>query len=118
MKKKILVVDDDKSLLDAMTFMLTVEGYDVVTNTGKSVIEAIKRHHPDIVLLDVLLSGRDGREICKKIKEQKSLQSTPIIILSAHPSAGKTYKKYRADAFLAKPFDNKDLFALIDNHIH
>jgi len=115
MKKKVLVVDDDTSLLDAMTFMLTVDGYEVATNKGKRVIEAIHRHHPDIILLDVLLSGGDGRKICKEIKEKKNLQSLPIILLSAHPSAGKTYKEYGADAFMAKPFDNKDLLTLIDS---
>ena|SRR6185503_6364936 len=116
-RKKILVVDDDKHLLEAMSFMLENEGYLVITNRGNSVIREIMRSKPDVVLLDVLLSGRDGRDICKKIKEQVGIKATPVILVSAHPTTKKTYRKYLADAFLAKPFDNDQLLTLIHKYI-
>jgi DNA-binding response OmpR family regulator len=117
-RKKILVVDDDRPLLEAMSFMLSNEGYEVVTNRGNTVIREILRTKPDIVLMDVLLSGRDGRDICKKIKEQENTKLIPIILVSAHPAAKKTYRKFLADAFLAKPFDNDQLLALIQKYIN
>lgn len=117
MQKKILVVDDDKPLLGALSFMLSSEGYEVIANSGQGVFKEIEQSNPDIILLDVLLSGGDGRDICKKIKEKEGLKNIPVILLSAHPSAGKTYKKYLADEFLAKPFDNEQLLDLINKYI-
>jgi CheY-like chemotaxis protein len=116
MKKKVLIVDDDKFLLEALSFLLVSEGYKTAVNTGKTVLTELKRDRPDIILMDVLLSGRDGREISKTIKQKKSFQHIPIILLSAHPTIGKTYKKFLADAFLAKPFDNAQLITLIEKY--
>lgn len=112
-EKLVYIIDDDTSLLEALSFMLTTEGYRVVVGTGETVLEEVKQYQPQIILLDILLAHGNGRDICKKIKQKKDLQHIPIILLSAHPNAGKTYKQYLANAFLAKPFDNEDLLALI-----
>src|SRR3989344_4970535 len=115
--KTILIVDDDTAILDALSSMLISEGYDVITDTGTDVLNKVKGYLPKIILLDVLLSGRDGRAICKKIKQQQNLNTIPVILISAHPQIRATYKEYGADAFLAKPFDIDDLLDLIQKYV-
>ncbi len=67
---KILVVDDDQSILDAMKIALELQGYDVETTTkGEETFTKIGSFKPDLIFMDVYLSGMDGREICKQIKE-------------------------------------------------
>ena len=117
MAKKILIVDDDKYLLEAISFMLSTEGYILKTSSGTTVVEDAIVFKPHFILLDILLSGMDGRLICKKIKQHKQLNGIPVVLLSAHPATGKNYKRYQADSFLAKPFDNEQLLELINKFI-
>lgn len=108
--KKILVVDDDEGILDAISLLLEDEGYTVkTTNKGEDVSSTIDVFHPDIILLDVLLSGKDGRDICRKLKTDSKKKDIPIVLISAHPGAEKTIKACGAEGFLAKPFETKDL---------
>ena len=105
--KQVLVVDDDSDILDALQFVLEDSGYAVTTSPkGEFAADLInKKHLPDLLILDVLLSGMDGREICYKLKHAKNTQGLPIIMISANPSAYKSMEKVGADAFLPKPFD-------------
>lgn len=105
--KRVLVVDDDLDILEALRFMLEDAGFVVETTpkNGSIVDKKIKDHPPDIILLDVLLSGHDGRHICKKLKSGKNTKDIPIIMISAHPDAKKTSFDAGADDFLGKPFD-------------
>lgn len=115
---KILVVDDDNGILDAIALILEDEGY--TTNTvsnGNTIIKKVLSFKPDLILLDVLLSGTDGRDICKKLKRDDQTKQIPIIMISAHPSAKETLKQYGADAFLSKPFGAKELLRIIKKHL-
>src|SRR5258706_810690 len=114
-KKTVLIVDDDIGITEALSFMLTYEGYKVVIDRGDNVFESIKKHKPFIILLDILLSGFDGREICKSIQRNEEFKDIPIVLLSAHPSAYLTYKKYGAKYFLSKPFDNSKLLEILQS---
>ncbi len=116
-RQTILVVDDDKAILDSLSFMLNQEGFNVLTDDGENVFKKIKVNRPNIILLDVLLREVDGRDICKKIKEENEFKNIPIILFSAHPSVGVTYRNCGADAYLPKPFDNITLLALINRLI-
>ncbi len=116
MAARILVVDDDPDILDAVRFMLEDEGY-IVTTTEKG--EYAENLHdgngglPDVILLDILLSGKDGRTICRQLKSQADTKHIPIIMISAHPDARASAVTVGADAFLAKPWDIDDLIAVV-----
>lgn len=118
MNKKILIIDDDEGILEAVSVMLEMEGYSVCTSTkdGPELYNIIDTKHPNLILLDVLLSGVDGRDICKGLKHYAKTKDIPIIMVSAHLSAGKNFHEYGAQAFLAKPFDIEELLSTIKNH--
>ena len=105
-QKKILVVDDEPDILEFLQVIMEEEGYTVATTTKGEYVE--KLHHgglPDLILLDVLLSGKDGREIVKRLKQQEETNHIPVIMFSAHPSAEETARVAGADDFVAKPFE-------------
>ena len=114
--KKILVVDDDPDILDALRFMLEDSGYEVKTSEKGEYAENLHDTNgglPDVIILDVLLSGKDGRLICQKLKSQEETQRIPIIMISAHPNAKQSVSAVGADDFMAKPFDMDELLAKI-----
>lgn len=103
----VLVVDDDPDILDALAFMLEDEGYRVQTSEKGDYAESLRDGNgglPDLIILDVLLSGKDGRTICRKLKSQDETRHVPIVMISAHPDAERSVKEVGADAFVAKPF--------------
>lgn len=116
--KKILVVDDDADILEAVQLILDTGGYasEGITK-GDETYQKIKEYQPDLIILDVLLSGNDGRMICKNLKRAKETNHIPIIMMSAHPSAHESVKECGADAFLAKPFSIHDLFAQLEKFV-
>ena len=114
--KKILVVDDDPDILDALQFMLEDAGYEVKTTEKGEYAENLRDTNgglPNVIILDVLLSGKDGRLICQKLKSQEETQRIPIIMISAHPNAKQSVSAVGADDFMAKPFDMDELLATI-----
>jgi DNA-binding response OmpR family regulator len=109
--KRILVVDDDLAILEALDITLRDAGYETETSTknGEYVERSLRRQLPDLMILDILLSGHDGRDICKSLKSREETKHIPIILISAHPNAEKTALEAGADDFLAKPFNIDDL---------
>lgn len=113
----ILVVDDDLDILDAIGAVLEDAGYRVKTTEKADYAEALPDANgdlPDLIILDVLLSGKDGRLICRKLKEQPETHHIPILMISAHPNAERSVAEVGADAFLAKPFDIETLLTLVE----
>jgi DNA-binding response OmpR family regulator len=107
---KILVVDDDIDILSVMEILLTMKGFEVeVIAKGDHTFPKIETFKPDIILLDVLISGQDGRTICRKLKSNSETRHIPIIMFSAHPGAAATIAEFGADDFIAKPFDVANL---------
>jgi DNA-binding response OmpR family regulator len=117
--KKILVVDDDPDILDAIQFVLEDAGYTVQTSLKGESAENIDKldSMPNLLILDVLLSGKDGRTICRKLKSQAKTKNVPIIMISAHPGAQQTVKAVGANDFLSKPFDISMLLKKVDASI-
>ena len=113
---KILVIDDDKDLLGIMCSLLDKKGFKVeVESNWDDAILKIDSFEPQIILLDVFLSGIDGLAICKELKSQPKTKDIPVIIFSAYPRvAEEVIYKYGADGFIAKPFEVTDLI----NKIH
>jgi DNA-binding response OmpR family regulator len=117
--KQVLVVDDDSDILDALQFVLEDSGYAVtISQKGEYAENLMKeRNLPDMLILDVLLSGMDGREICHKLKQNRSTQSLPILMISAHLSSDKSIQDCGADAFLPKPFNINTLLQTIEHYV-
>ncbi|HEY7416019.1 MAG TPA: response regulator transcription factor [Ktedonobacteraceae bacterium] len=112
--KKILVVDDEPDILEFLQVILEEEGYQVVTSQKAEFSEYLHNGAlPHLILLDVLLSGKDGREIVKDLKRKAETRAIPVVMISAHPSAEETARTAGADDFLAKPFDIDVLLAKI-----
>lgn len=113
-KKRILVADDDPSILDVLKLMLEqVGGYDVSTTAdGESVLE-LDEDLPDLILLDLWMSGIDGRDVCKSLKSNDRTKDLPLIIFSANRDVELISRTAGADDFLAKPFQMDELLSKV-----
>lgn len=115
---KILVIDDDVDILSVMEILLSMKGFNVeVTAKGENTFPKIESFKPDLILLDVLISGYDGRVICKQLKSKEETKSIPVIMFSAHPGAAATIADYGADDFIAKPFNVANLIDKINHQL-
>ncbi|MEI9935076.1 MAG: response regulator [Ferruginibacter sp.] len=113
-KYHVLVIDDNEDILFMLKAMLTHKGYEIsVKENTENIESAIESLSPDVILMDMLLSGSDGREICNQLKANPLLSHIPIIMTSAHPQANKECLNAGADFFLAKPFEMNDLFQTV-----
>jgi len=113
--KKILLIDDDPDVITVLQLLPKKKGYEVATAAREE--EAYKQvasFDPDLIVLDVLLSGVDGRQVCKKIKNTPESKHIPIIMFSAHPGAQKNMEDFGADDFLPKPFESSKILERIE----
>ena len=112
-RQKILIVDDDNNIAELMELYLTKEFFDTkIVGDGVDAIAAYNEYKPDLVLLDLMLPGIDGYEVCKRIRKD---DNTPIIITSAK---GEIFDKVLAlelgaDDYIMKPFDSKEMVARV-----
>lgn len=110
-KQKILIVDDDNNIAELISLYLTKECFDtMIVNDGESVMPAMETFAPNLILLDLMLPGIDGYQVCREVRAQYSV---PIIMLSAK---GEVFDKVLglelgADDYMEKPFDSKELVA-------
>ncbi|WP_174615195.1 response regulator YycF [Virgibacillus ihumii] len=113
MTQKILVVDDEQPIADILKFNLEKEGYQVViANDGDEAIELAGSEDPDLVLLDIMLPGKDGNEVCREIRKT---QSMPIIMLTAKDAEIDKVLglELGADDYVTKPFSNREIIARV-----
>lgn len=112
-KQKILIVDDDENIAELIELYLTKECFDTkIVNDGESALTVYETYEPNLILLDLMLPGIDGYQVCREIR---SKNSTPIIMLSAK---GEVFDKVLglelgADDYMEKPFDSKELVARV-----
>jgi len=106
-KKKILVVEDEESLLKLESILLTSKGYEVrgVPN-GQAALDAIAEERPDLVLLDIMLPEIDGFEVCRRIKSDAATRDIPVVMLTAKKTRDDMARgeKVGADWYITKPF--------------
>jgi twitching motility two-component system response regulator PilG len=106
-KNKILVVEDEESLLKLESILLTSKGYDVrgVPN-GQAALDAIAKEKPDLVLLDIMLPEIDGFEVCRRIKSDVATRDIPVVMLTAKKTRDDMARgeKVGADWYITKPF--------------
>lgn len=114
---RVLVVEDDLSILDAISLVLQAQGYDVRTATDHRALELIENDPPDIIFLDIWMTGMDGREICEKLKKNETTAPIPIIMLSAHKDTAKIAQECGANGYLLKPFEMVQLVEVIEQHL-
>lgn len=108
-QKHIIVVDDDPSIQDAIQMVLTRAGYRVTTYiTGQPLLDG-DFERPDLFILDKLLPGMDGLDVCRHLKSQQTIKEIPVLILSASPQIAPLVRDACADDFLEKPFNIKAL---------
>lgn len=113
-KNKILVVDDDFAIAEALNLALTTFGFEVKAVTKSSeVVSTAERFHPDLVILDYFLAGEDGTQLATQLRKLKDGKDLKIIMFSAHPSAKEEVDKIAVEAFIAKPFDINTLVSKV-----
>src|SRR5690348_1241200 len=104
--KTILLIEDNTDIAEAVQMLLEDEGFTVIVAENEEYLLHFKNNPlPDIILLDMLLSGIDGRDIITSLKSKKETKSIPTILMSAHPNAKNIWKESGANDFIAKPFD-------------
>ena len=113
---KILVADDDPGIIDVMKIVLEDEGIEVITTMNGENILKLCREKPDIIFLDIWMSGMDGNIICRRIKEDKDLKHIPVIMFSANGNTKKIATECGADGFLPKPFELDELLDMINKY--
>jgi CheY-like chemotaxis protein len=116
-KKRILVADDDPGILDALQIMLEEEGYEVDVTANGETVKKVYENLPDLILLDIWMSGMDGRDICKHLKGQEKTSHIPIIMVSANRDVEQMAKAAGADGFIAKPFQMDELLEIVANFV-
>ena len=118
--KKVLIVDDDPNILFLISEVLTRAGYEpLMAYSGASALELVKVHRPELIVLDIMMPGVNGFEVCKKVKSDPELKGTKIIMLTAK-TGGKdiqTGLASGADFYITKPFQIAELSAKIKDLI-
>ena len=112
MTQKIIIVDDEPSILVPLEFLMQQNGYDVlVAQSGEEAVELLGKNSPDLVLLDIMLPGIDGFEVCEIIRLNPRWRKIKVIFLTARKSELDLAKglKLGADDYIAKPFSNSVL---------
>lgn len=111
---KILVIDDDKPILDVVKTILSSEGYNVeIISHWPEVFGKIKSYRPDLIILDIFIEGSDGRVICKELKKSKTTVNIPVVLFSATHRLESYTKDSNAQGYLKKPFETSDLLNIV-----
>ena len=119
-KGKVLVVEDQATFREFLQVTLSKLGLEVFTAlTGKSAINRVKEHAPDLILLDVMLPDMDGYEVCRQMREQSETSLTPIIFVSAVGSDKHIQKAMAAGGtdYLVKPLSMDDVESLVNHYL-
>ncbi len=116
----ILVVDDQPANLKVLLSFLQEHDYQVyMVDSGQRALHILPKIHPDLILLDVMMPGMNGFEICRKIKADENLASLPVIFMTALDSVGDKMAGFAAGAvdYITKPFQQAEVLARINTHI-
>ena len=112
-KKRILIVDDDNNIANLISLYLTKECFDTqIASDGESALEMFETYNPNLILLDIMLPGKDGYDVCREIRSKSKV---PIILLSAKTEVFDKVLglELGADDYIIKPFDSKELVARV-----
>ena len=116
MTHKVLIADDEPNIVISLEFLMKREGYQVlVARDGPQALEAIQRERPHLVLLDVMMPGKTGFEVCQAVRADDTLAAVKIVLLTAKGRDTDIAKGQAlgADAYVTKPFSTKELAARV-----
>lgn len=116
----ILIVDDNTQNIQVLAKILEEAGYDLaVAMNGEEALEFLDRESPDMILLDVMMPGMDGFEVCRRIKRQEHCADIPVIFLTARGETDDIVKGFDAGGvdYVIKPFNNRELLARVKTHV-
>lgn len=113
---RVFIADDDQAILDATQLLLEYEGYEVMTASGGDAVCKIDGNLPDVILLDIWLSGTNGVEIARFLKEQERTRHIPIILFSANRHIEHLAREAGVEDTLTKPFDIETLLDKIQKY--
>jgi len=114
-RKKVCIIENDEEIKQIVTYILELEGYDVVGARYDSA--ALVRLKADLILLDEWVNKREGHMLCREIKAIEALQPVPVIIFSTAPDIADIAKNCNADGFVHKPFDLDTLTAVVKSFL-
>ncbi len=112
MAKKILIADDESNIVISLEYLMRREGYEVgVARDGDEALDMIRRQRPDLVLLDAMMPGKSGFEVCQQVRADDALSGVRILMLTAKGRETDITKgkALGADAYVVKPFSTRDL---------
>ena len=114
--KKIMIVDDEPNIVLALKYLMEEEGFDVQCYyDGDTAVENVTKVIPDLIILDVMMPGKDGFSVAKYIRNQPALENTAIIFLTAKGTSQDKMEGYDsgAESYIVKPFDNDEIVARV-----
>lgn len=116
MGKTVVLIEDERNIIEAISFILSRDGWDVKTHSnGRDAVEAVRARRPDLVILDVMLPDRNGFDILKDIRGDAELGATPVLMLTARGQDKDREMAERAGAsrYMTKPFSNAEVLAAV-----
>lgn len=116
----ILVVDDDRENLKVVSNYLKEKGYKIaLALDGKKALKVLDENKIDLILLDIMMPGMDGFEVCKVLKQQPETKEIPVIFLTAKSETDEIVKGFQTGGvdYITKPFKKEELFARVDTHV-
>lgn len=117
-QKNILIADDDVGIVDAISMMLEMEGYNVTFTHDGANVNAEAQTPVDLILLDIWMSGHDGRDICRQLKSNAVTKNIPVLMISASRDIKQSALDAGADDFLEKPFEMTMLIDKVSHLVH
>lgn len=114
--KRIFILDDDKDILDSIRMVLECKGYQVYTSAHAENVNSISEKAPDLILIDLWMSGADGSDICRQFKQNIHTRHIPVVVVSASANIKAISEKCGADGYISKPFEINDLIAAIQRY--
>jgi DNA-binding response OmpR family regulator len=118
MSKRVLLIEDEPNIIEAIRFLLSRAGYAVDTHSdGRTALDAVTEKGPDIVILDVMLPGRSGYEILQDLRASETTNALPVLMLTARGQRKdhEMASRYGASKFMTKPFANAALLEAVQD---
>ncbi|HKL06709.1 MAG TPA: response regulator [Roseovarius sp.] len=112
MNKKVLLIEDEPNIIEAVSFILSRDGWDVKTHSnGHDAVDAVRNRTPDLIILDVMLPGKSGFDILKEIRSEQQFALTPVLMLTARGQVKdrEMAEKAGASRYMTKPFSNAEV---------
>jgi DNA-binding response OmpR family regulator len=115
-RPRVLIVDDEPNIVLSLQFLLSREGFEIdIARDGESALEIAARTPPDLVVLDLMLPGLDGYEVCRRLRASPATAATKIVVVTARAREAERVRGLEegADAYVTKPFSTRELIATV-----